>query len=228
MLRQQRSSSFRPHSTTHRQRRTGSDALGSRTNMLNPSSLTSLSPKPILISSNPFSPSQHQRDSATVIRRCQERMEKQIHHHHLTPPRTDGETDLLPSSDAAKNGWRNRSATIIRCRQERMEKQIRHHRPSPGTYVEGIKEEVVLSPGHALSFIAAGEGLPCLIGFEMMIESSAHGDDYDGVIFSQLNLIDLAGSESSKTETTGLRRKDINKSLLTLGTDMLFTAVEVA
>jgi len=25
--------------------------------------------------------------------------------------------------------------------------------------VEGIKEEVVLSPGHALSFIAAGEGL---------------------------------------------------------------------
>lgn len=28
-----------------------------------------------------------------------------------------------------------------------------------GTYVEGIKEEVVLSPGHALSFIAAGEGL---------------------------------------------------------------------
>ncbi|CAK7329631.1 unnamed protein product [Dovyalis caffra] len=56
-----------------------------------------------------------------------------------------------------------------------------------GTYVEGIKEEVVLSPGHALSFIAAGE----------------------------------AGSESSKTETTGIRRKEgsyINKSLLTLGT----------
>ncbi|XP_057718969.1 kinesin-like protein KIN-7K, chloroplastic [Arachis stenosperma] len=26
-----------------------------------------------------------------------------------------------------------------------------------GTYVEGIKEEVVLSPGHALSFITAGE-----------------------------------------------------------------------
>lgn len=35
------------------------------------------------------------------------------------------------------------------------------------------------------------------------------------------NLIDLAGSESSKTETTGLRMKEgsyINKSLLTLGT----------
>ncbi|MQL82016.1 hypothetical protein Taro_014480 [Colocasia esculenta] len=56
---------------------------------------------------------------------------------------------------------------------------------------------------------------------EIMIESSSRGDDYDGVIYSQLNLIDLAGSESSKTETTGLRRKEgsyINKSLLTLGT----------
>lgn len=82
-----------------------------------------------------------------------------------------------------------------------------------------------------------------------MIESGSHGDEYDGVVFSQLvnvwsdnlvhelsncrvfivkiyvyfsqNLIDLAGSESSKTETTGLRRKEgsyINKSLLTLGT----------
>ncbi|KAF8410517.1 hypothetical protein HHK36_003048 [Tetracentron sinense] len=54
-----------------------------------------------------------------------------------------------------------------------------------------------------------------------MIESSAHDEEYDGVIFSQLNLIDLAGSESSKTETTGIRRKEgsyINKSLLTLGT----------
>ncbi|PHT42764.1 hypothetical protein CQW23_16789 [Capsicum baccatum] len=41
-----------------------------------------------------------------------------------------------------------------------------------------------------------------------------------------LNLIDLAGSESSKNETTGLRRKEgsyINKSLLTLGTDWIFT-----
>ncbi|KAF2301918.1 hypothetical protein GH714_030399 [Hevea brasiliensis] len=99
---------------------------------------------------------------------------------------------------------------------------------------EGIKEEVVLSPGHALLFIAAGEehrhvgsnNFNLLSSrshtiFTLMIESSAHGDEYDGVIFSQLNLIDLAGSESSKTETTGLRRKEgsyINKSLLTLGT----------
>lgn len=98
-----------------------------------------------------------------------------------------------------------------------------------------------------------------LLSYLQMIESSDHGDEYDGVIFSQLvrwfflsvktaylfqlyglsqqlfsissfpffvlfwfqNLIDLAGSESSKTETTGLRRKEgsyINKSLLTLGT----------
>ena len=28
-----------------------------------------------------------------------------------------------------------------------------------GTFVEGIKEEVVLSPAHALSLIAAGEGI---------------------------------------------------------------------
>ncbi|KAL6514533.1 hypothetical protein OROGR_020112 [Orobanche gracilis] len=111
---------------------------------------------------------------------------------------------------------------------------LRVREDAQGTYVEGIKEEVVLSPGHALSFIAAGEEHRHVGSnnfnlfssrshtiFTLMIESSAHGDDYDGVIFSQLNLIDLAGSESSKTETTGLRRKEgsyINKSLLTLGT----------
>ncbi|KAL7125417.1 hypothetical protein ABFS83_14G115800 [Erythranthe nasuta] len=111
---------------------------------------------------------------------------------------------------------------------------LRVREDAQGTYVEGIKEEVVLSPGHALSFIAAGEEHRHVGSnnfnlfssrshtiFTLMIESSAHGDDYDGVIFSQLNLIDLAGSESSKTETTGVRRKEgsyINKSLLTLGT----------
>ncbi|KAF5814283.1 putative plus-end-directed kinesin ATPase transcription factor C2H2 family [Helianthus annuus] len=111
---------------------------------------------------------------------------------------------------------------------------LRVREDAQGTYVEGIKEEVVLSPGHALSFIAAGEehrhigsnNFNLLSSrshtiFTLMIESSSHGDEYDGVIFSQLNLIDLAGSESSKTETTGLRRKEgsyINKSLLTLGT----------
>ncbi|XWS62732.1 hypothetical protein CRYUN_Cryun06bG0036100 [Craigia yunnanensis] len=113
---------------------------------------------------------------------------------------------------------------------------LRVREDAQGTYVEGIKEEVVLSPGHALSFIAAGEEHRHVGSnnfnlfssrshtiFTLMIESSAHGDEYDGVVFSQLNLIDLAGSESSKTETIGLRRKEgsyINKSLLTLGTVM--------
>ncbi|KAL0356666.1 UNVERIFIED_CONTAM: Kinesin-like protein KIN-7D, mitochondrial [Sesamum calycinum] len=112
---------------------------------------------------------------------------------------------------------------------------LRVREDAQGTYVEGIKEEVVLSPGHALSFYCCRREEHRHVGsnnfnlfssrshtiFTLMIESSAHGDEYDGVIFSQLNLIDLAGSESSKTETTGLRRKEgsyINKSLLTLGT----------
>ncbi|CAM6040056.1 unnamed protein product [Sphagnum compactum] len=105
-----------------------------------------------------------------------------------------------------------------------------------GTYVEGIKEEVVCSPAHALSLIAAGEehrhvgsnNFNLLSSrshtiFTMTVESSLRDEGYNNkdVTLSQLNLIDLAGSESSKTETTGLRRKEgayINKSLLTLGT----------
>uniref|UniRef100_A0A0D9WN28 Kinesin-like protein n=1 Tax=Leersia perrieri TaxID=77586 RepID=A0A0D9WN28_9ORYZ len=80
-----------------------------------------------------------------------------------------------------------------------------------GTFVEGIKEEVVLSPVHVLSLIAAGEeSSPC-----------GQSNEEEAVTFSQLNLIDLAGSESLKVETTGVRQKEgsyINKSLLTLGT----------
>ncbi|KAL0339530.1 UNVERIFIED_CONTAM: Kinesin-like protein KIN-7D, chloroplastic [Sesamum radiatum] len=57
----------------------------------------------------------------------------------------------------------------------------------------------------------------------LTIESSPYGANSEGeaVTLSQLNLIDLAGSESSRAGTTGLRRKEgsyINKSLLTLGT----------
>ncbi|KAK1361395.1 kinesin-like protein KIN-7C, mitochondrial [Heracleum sosnowskyi] len=106
---------------------------------------------------------------------------------------------------------------------------------SQGTYVEGIKEEVVLSPAHALSLIASGEAHRHVGSnnfnllssrshtiFTLTIESSPCGEDQgEEVTLSQLHLIDLAGSESSKTETTGLRRKEgsyINKSLLTLGT----------
>ncbi|XP_044954338.1 kinesin-like protein KIN-7D, chloroplastic isoform X3 [Hordeum vulgare subsp. vulgare] len=84
-----------------------------------------------------------------------------------------------------------------------------------GTFVEGIKEEVVLSPAHALSLIAAGEEHRHVGSTNFnLLSSRSH------TIFT-LNLIDLAGSESSRAETTGVRRKEgsyINKSLLTLGT----------
>lgn len=105
-----------------------------------------------------------------------------------------------------------------------------------GIFIEGVKEEVVLSPAHALSLIAAGEehrhvgstNFNLLSSrshtiFTLTIESSPCGNSSEGeaVNLSQLHLIDLAGSESSKAETTGVRRKEgsyINKSLLTLGT----------
>jgi hypothetical protein len=38
---------------------------------------------------------------------------------------------------------------------------LRIREDKQGTFVEGIKEEVVLSPAHALSLIAAGEGMWC-------------------------------------------------------------------
>ncbi|KAI3995579.1 hypothetical protein MKX01_023324 [Papaver californicum] len=113
---------------------------------------------------------------------------------------------------------------------------LRVREDSQGTFVEGIKEEVVLSPAHALSLIAAGEAHRHVGStnfnllssrshtiFTLTVESSPCGENSEGeaVNLSQLNLIDLAGSESSKAETTGVRRKEgsyINKSLLTLGT----------
>eukprot|EP00250_Pteridium_aquilinum_P016990 c23398_g2_i1 orf=225-3134(+) len=115
---------------------------------------------------------------------------------------------------------------------------LRIREDAQGIYVEGIKEEVVSSPVHALSLIAAGEELRHVGSnnynllssrshtvFTLTVESSPRlmdpYDEVDEVTISQLNLIDLAGSESSKTETTGQRRKEgsyINKSLLTLGT----------
>ncbi|XP_019092794.1 PREDICTED: kinesin-like protein KIN-7K, chloroplastic isoform X2 [Camelina sativa] len=113
---------------------------------------------------------------------------------------------------------------------------LRIREDKQGTFVEGIKEEVVLSAAHALSLIAAGEeqrhvgstNFNLLSSrshtiFTLTIESSPLGDKNKGeaVHLSQLNLVDLAGSESSKVETSGLRRKEgsyINKSLLTLGT----------
>ncbi|KAG5072300.1 hypothetical protein JHK86_007511 [Glycine max] len=94
---------------------------------------------------------------------------------------------------------------------------LRIREDAQGTYVEGIKEEVVLSPAHALSLIAAGEehrhvgstNFNLLSSrshtiFTLTIESSPCGENSEGeaVTLSQLNLIDLAGSESSKAETT--------------------------
>ncbi|XP_019248653.1 PREDICTED: kinesin-like protein KIN-7E, chloroplastic [Nicotiana attenuata] len=119
---------------------------------------------------------------------------------------------------------------------------LRVREDGQGTYVEGIKEEVVLSPAHALSLIASGEehrhvgsnNFNLLSSrshtiFTLTIESSSRGGNQgEEVALSQLHLIDLAGSESSKTETTGLRRKEgsfINKSLLTLGTVSYFFRV---
>ncbi|KAG9459852.1 hypothetical protein H6P81_004360 [Aristolochia fimbriata] len=113
---------------------------------------------------------------------------------------------------------------------------LRIREDNQGTFVEGIKEEIVLSPAHALSLIAAGEAHRHVGSnnfnlmssrshtiFTLTIESSPCGENSEGeaVSLSQLNLIDLAGSESSRAETTGVRRKEgsyINKSLLTLGT----------
>ncbi|KAK6159515.1 hypothetical protein DH2020_006829 [Rehmannia glutinosa] len=87
---------------------------------------------------------------------------------------------------------------------------LRVREDAQGTYVEGIKEEVVLSPGHALSFIAAGEEHRHVGSnnfnlfssrshtiFTLMIESSAHGDEYDGVIFSQLVIGKLSEGKAS-------------------------------
>ncbi|CAI0393167.1 unnamed protein product [Linum tenue] len=113
---------------------------------------------------------------------------------------------------------------------------LRIREDSQGTYVEGIKEEVVLSPAHALSLVATGEAhrhvgsnnINLLSSrshtiFTLTIESIPSSENQGGedVTLSRLHLIDLAGSESSKSETTGMRRKEgsyINKSLLTLGT----------
>ncbi|KAE8770805.1 kinesin-related protein 4 [Hordeum vulgare] len=115
-------------------------------------------------------------------------------------------------------------------------KNLRIREDLQGTFVESIKEEVVLSPTHVLSLIAAGEehrhvgstNFNLLSSrshtiFTLTVESSPCFESNEGetVTFSQLNLIDLAGSESSRAETTGARRKEgsyINKSLLTLGT----------
>ncbi|KAE8680030.1 Detected protein of confused Function [Hibiscus syriacus] len=91
---------------------------------------------------------------------------------------------------------------------------LRVREDAQGTYIEGIKEEVVLSPGHALSFIASGEEHRHVGSnnfnlfssrshtiFTLMIESSAHGDEYDGVVFSQLVICTVTPASSNMEET---------------------------
>ncbi|KAF2561815.1 hypothetical protein F2Q70_00014096 [Brassica cretica] len=151
------------------------------------------------------------------------------------------------SSKAATSGLRRKEGsyinkslltlgTVVNDLLNPVGQNLRIREDEQGAFIEGIKEEVVLSPAHALSLIAAGEehrhigstSFNLLSSrshtmFTLTIESSPLGGNNEGeaVHLSQLNLIDLAGSESSKAATSGLRRKEgsyINKSLLTLGT----------
>nr|GEY01513.1 acetyl-CoA carboxylase 1-like [Tanacetum cinerariifolium] len=80
------------------------------------------------------------------------------------------------------------------------------------TFVQRLGDDVFIPAGcaHQVRNLKTIESSPC----------GEYGDSKD-VNLSQLNLIDLAGSESSKAETTGVLRKEgayKNKSLLTLGT----------
>lgn len=104
-----------------------------------------------------------------------------------------------------------------------------------GVFVEGLKEEEVVSIAHVTSLIRAGEAHRHVGAtnaneyssrshtlFQLIIEASVLTPDGSRrrTQHSRLSLIDLAGSESSKVGTVGTRQKEgayINKSLLTLG-----------
>ncbi len=108
-----------------------------------------------------------------------------------------------------------------------------------GTYVLGLREEVVTMPSQVLSLLERGTKRRHVGAtnmnmhssrshtiFRMIIESraiegKASGADDAAVLVSTLNLVDLAGSERmSKTGAEGERAKEgahINKSLMTLG-----------
>ncbi|CAK9151884.1 unnamed protein product [Ilex paraguariensis] len=120
---------------------------------------------------------------------------------------------------------------------------LRIREDAQGAFVEGIKEEVVLSPAHALSLIAAGEVMVLFLTNLHYTTRQLRAAPVVKIVKARLlpcrswytysasstfNLIDLAGSESSKAETTGVRRKEgsyINKSLLTLGTSSFYLSV---
>lgn len=112
--------------------------------------------------------------------------------------------------------------------------------PKRGFYVEGIKEETLVSAEHALSVIATGVAHRKVSAtsfnegssrshtiLRLSVESSERPDvdaDFNCSVartLSFLNLIDLAGSESAKAAVNRGHRTEgsyINKSLLTLGT----------
>ncbi|KAL4207679.1 P-loop containing nucleoside triphosphate hydrolase protein [Rhizopus microsporus] len=102
-----------------------------------------------------------------------------------------------------------------------------------GNYVRNLKEEIVKTSQDVINCIKKGEGNRHISAtdynerssrshtiFQLMIESrpKSIGSKTNIVRFSQLNLIDLAGSEKVTSDVE--RRKEgayINKSLLTLG-----------
>ncbi len=127
------------------------------------------------------------------------------------------------------NDLLNPSATRLKIRENR----------EKGVYVQGLKEEIVMSAQQVLALIAAGESHRH-IGrtnynavssrshtlFRLIIESSAieqrRGKKKKGarILTSTLNIVDLAGSENAVKAGSAKRIKEtgyINKSLLTLG-----------
>jgi len=106
--------------------------------------------------------------------------------------------------------------------------------PKKGIFIEGLKEEIVVSPEHVLHVINSGEARRHVAStdynlmssrshtvFRLLIESNNIGDqDSKSIRVSALTLIDLAGSEKVVSNSSVRKREGahINKSLLTLGT----------
>ncbi|CAM9422129.1 unnamed protein product, partial [Laminaria digitata] len=103
-----------------------------------------------------------------------------------------------------------------------------------GVQLQGVKEEVVISPQQVYALISAGEAQRHVGStdanknssrshtiFRMVIESRSRSSQGARSVMSTLSLVDLAGSESVRLANThGQRQIEggfINKSLLTLG-----------
>ena len=117
-----------------------------------------------------------------------------------------------------------------------------YHDKSRGVQIQGVKEEIVVSPDHVWQLLDTGFGNRAVGStglnaessrshtiFRLVIESRKAMDDAPSakpsqkikVRMSTLNIVDLAGSErTADAGTTGGRRTEgmnINKSLMTLG-----------